>query len=340
MRLNFQPRTVIINLITALTLALLLEVLLWLGLTHPSTIPGFMEPLYQKYYLSEDRDILQVSPCGRYDSSLFYMLRTGPCSFVNREFNVLNQINSAGLRDEEESLHRPSIVVFGDSFTLGWGVDQDKSFPQLLEELTQQKVLNAGMSSFGTAREMLLKERLDLSQVQTIIIQYHPNDYEENQKFIGHNFQLEVRSRESYDSLSNVLSQRVRYYPFKHLMGISKSFAHRLIKQEENVNDTIQARAFLRILQHFNIHEHADEIIVFKVDKHGKNTDHFENAVDYLLSIEFKNMKIRTARISTALDKSDYFILDDHINANGHGKIARQLRKFMKVPASPILVEK
>jgi hypothetical protein len=62
---------------------------------------------------------------------------------------------------------------------MGWGVEQDQSFPQLLEKNSHQTVLNAGMSSYGTAREVQLFNGLNLSSVKTIFLQYHANDYNE-----------------------------------------------------------------------------------------------------------------------------------------------------------------
>src|SRR5690606_35502099 len=98
-----------------------------------------------------------------------------------REFSVVNSYNTLGLRDDEASLDHPSVVVLGDSYTMGWGVAQSEAYPQQLEALYGEKVLNAGVSSFGTAREMKLLKKINLPHVNTVIIQYHPNDFEENE---------------------------------------------------------------------------------------------------------------------------------------------------------------
>ena len=341
MRLQIHPRTVIINVITALALALIFEALISWGLHYPHAIPGFVRPYFQHYYLSQDRKILQVTECAQYDSGLFYMLKPGDCAFSNREFEVMNHVNSAGLRDDQQSLEKPSIVSLGDSFTLGWGVAQDKTFPHVLETALNKKILNAGMSSFGTAREMILFERLGLSELDKIIIQYHPNDFEENQQYVQEGFTLKVRTPQSYDSLKEAITGRSDYYVFKHLAGVSKSFAHALMpRKSKTASDTVQALTFLKILKHARVTDHAKEVIVFKIDKYGENTVGFADAVDHLLTLPaFSGMNIRTARVGNPLGPEDYFILDDHINEKGHAILAHRLREYLDGEPAPVLVE-
>jgi hypothetical protein len=340
MRLQIHPRTVIINVITALVFALIFEAIISFGLRNPHIIPGFVAPYFQDYYLSQDRKIIQVTECAQYDSELFYMLKPGDCAFKNREFDVMNSVNSAGLRDDQSSLEKPSIVALGDSFTMGWGIPQDKTFSQVLENTVNKKVLNAGMSSFGTAREMILLERLNLSGLDQIIIQYHPNDFEENQQYVQEGFHLRVRTPYSYDSLKEAINGRTDYFVFKHLAGVSKSFALQLRPRKSKIpGDTVQAQMFLKILKHARVGDRARQVVVFKIDKYGENTVGFENAVDHLLTQpEFSGMNIKTVRIGSPLESEDYFILDDHINENGHAKLAHRLQEYFDQEATPVLV--
>lgn len=280
---------------------------------------------YRLYYQSSDRQIIQVTNCAQYDSGLFYLLKPGTCSFVNREFNVANSINSAGVRDDEASLTEPSIVVLGDSYSMGWGVEQSKAFPQLLEKLTGKKVLNAGVSSYGTARATKLYSRLNPHTARHIIFQYHTNDFEENDSFIKHNFNLPIRSQRAYDSLRHNIMERQRYFPFKHLYGMSKSFATQMIRSEPPpIAESRAAAKFLNVLEHAGLKKEGIQIIVFKVDDYDKLTDDFVNAIDSLIK-EDAGWNLKTVKLSKVLTESDYFILDDHINARGHAKIAAKL---------------
>src|SRR5262249_34040077 len=92
-------------------------------------------------------------------------------------------VNRLGVRDDEESLNAPEIVVIGDSIAMGWGVQQDETFAQLIERRTGRKVLNAAVSSYGTVREMKMLNRIDLSHATHLIIQYTENDWPENRSF-------------------------------------------------------------------------------------------------------------------------------------------------------------
>jgi hypothetical protein len=118
--------------------------------------------------------------CGRYDPQLTYLLRPGECRYGDTEFDTLVHVNSAGLRGSEESLDNPDVVIVGDSHTLGNGVRQEKIFATRLENSSGLKVLNAGMSSYGTARELMLLRKLGVDKAKYIIIQYCRNDYNEN----------------------------------------------------------------------------------------------------------------------------------------------------------------
>jgi lysophospholipase L1-like esterase len=317
--------TIIINVITCLVMAFALEGLLALGLNHPSSIPKFLLRPFQEYYLYNDRSIIQVTGCAEYHPELFYILKPGTCQFKNREFEVELVTNSDGLRDSEKASSNSPVVALGDSYTLGWGVGQDEAFPQVLERLTHAGVLNAAQSSYGTAREMILFNRLSMDSVKTLILQYHTNDYEENIKFLDNNYKLPIRKEASYDSLKESIRARQRYYPFKHLYGISKGISRKFMGVKvKSPTPTEEAVAFLEVLKESS--PPVQRIIVFQIAEYEKLNDEFVNAVDSLAQLEaYRNIPIETLRITGALNREDYFILDDHINASGHSKLASRI---------------
>lgn len=338
---NTQIRTLFINVLTAVGMAIVLEFLLSLGLKNPGAIPDLLLPYYRSYYAGSDRNIFQVTECADYDPDFYYRFKPGTCSFENREFDVVNHFNSAGLRDDERSLDNPSVIVFGDSFTQGWGVPQTESFPEVLEALSQQTVLNAGVSSFGTAREVKLLNKLDIKYIRTVIFQYHPNDFEENLQSIENNFILPISPRRLYDSIKENIADRNRYYPFKYLAGISKSVILSKIGSKEKLrNDTLEARAFLDILVNSNVMYIASRIVVFKIDT-GDNNNRFVDAVDHLLKEEkYSALNILTVRLDGILTEEDYFILDSHINTRGHAKLAALLWDHLRTTTPPIIADK
>lgn len=76
--------------------------------------------------------------------------------------------NSMGFRDAEILVPKPRgvfrILVLGDSMTFGMGVEQEATFPDLLEEMltgnrkagqVRFEVINAGVPGYGTAQQLL-----------------------------------------------------------------------------------------------------------------------------------------------------------------------------------------
>ena len=75
-----------------------------------------------------------------------------------------SRINSHGWRDAERSFDKPAgvrrIVVLGDSFTFGVGVDAVERYTDVLEKMagSNLEVLNLGMNAVGPDQELLVLE--------------------------------------------------------------------------------------------------------------------------------------------------------------------------------------
>ena len=73
-------------------------------------------------------------------------------------------VNSLGLRDREHSLDKPRgihrVLVLGDSFVFGVGLDAGERFSDLLDRSLPDdvEVINAGVPGWGTDQEMLFYE--------------------------------------------------------------------------------------------------------------------------------------------------------------------------------------
>lgn len=69
------------------------------------------------------------------------------------------------------------ILAFGDSLTLGYGVQPHESYPQRLSKLSRHKVINAGVSGETTARGLKrLEAVLEKHQPQLLILFEGGND--------------------------------------------------------------------------------------------------------------------------------------------------------------------
>lgn len=72
---------------------------------------------------------------------------------------------------------RPLTLVVGDSFAFGDEVDDDATFPAVLERLTGQPVINAGVPGYGLDQAVLRAERLAaVYHPDTIIVSFIPHD--------------------------------------------------------------------------------------------------------------------------------------------------------------------
>jgi hypothetical protein len=72
---------------------------------------------------------------------------------------------------------RPLALAVGDSFAFGDQVDDEDSWPAVLERLRGQRVLNAGVPGFGLDQAILRAEQLvDVYHPDVIIVGFIPHD--------------------------------------------------------------------------------------------------------------------------------------------------------------------
>ena len=90
--------------------------------------------------------------------------------------------NSHGFRDREYAIQKPTgvkrVVVLGDSFTWGWGIEQQETFTEVAENtLSGVEFLNLGHMGYGTAQEYLLLKKLGLKfSPDLTVVAFYPND--------------------------------------------------------------------------------------------------------------------------------------------------------------------
>lgn len=296
---------------------------------------GALSLAVQRYYLWHERRVVQLLPeCAQYDSVTTYILRPGGCRFANREFDTRIQINSAGFRGNEASLHEPALVVLGDSYGMGWGVSDDSTFPALLEQATGLKALNTSVSSYGTARELLALSRVNLSAARYLVIQYCENDFSENSRFVDAGGKLVVRNRAYYDSLvedhrhttANWPGKRLRY--FLPVLRDAVREGRQVPTPEAEAEVGRQADAFLRSLELSPVPLERFRIVVTALGgrRHGasqflgvlreRSRDaHWPGWIRELMVVD----------VMPALSEDDYFRYDDHIRGRGYVRVAALL---------------
>jgi len=106
--------------------------------------------------------------------------------FRKDPFEIRVDINSHGLRDDEVPRDKPPgrkrIVVLGDSYTWGFGVEQPQIFTELLEaSLTGVDVINAGVSGYATDQELLWLQSEGMSfSPDLVLLVFTGNDEHDN----------------------------------------------------------------------------------------------------------------------------------------------------------------
>jgi len=286
-----------------------------------------------------DRNYLQMDPTAmRWDPKLSYTLRPGEFRFTNTEFDTAYRVNSLGVRDDEASLARPEIVVLGDSFAMGWGVEQDEAFPQILEGLLGRKVLNTAISSYGTVRELRMLARVDTTATKWVVIQFCNNDYVENKRFADEGPDMLPHPPQEFDAAVESYRRQRRYWPGHYTVSLfaqrwarvtgAPSLEPRYPDPAEPDTQRLQAQLLLSVLAHSQVDLTRFRIVLFELNAHnsycGMFTPYLREALrDPSLPEHLRRMVVLD--LAAELGPQHWFTLDDHVRASGHRLIAERL---------------
>ena len=128
------------------------------------------------------------------------------------------RINAQGFRDDNDYNYAKTpgtirLLVLGDSHTAGFEVDQEATFPEVVERYLELRgvraeALNTGISGFGTAEQLAFLENEGVRyQPDVVVLGFFGNDYENavsSGLFSLEDDRLEVRSK-SYAPSTSVL---------------------------------------------------------------------------------------------------------------------------------------
>ncbi len=307
--------------------------------------PALRELARELYML--DRHMIQFEPdAATYDSNLGYTLRPGSFRFNNTEFDTGYEVNHFGVRDDERSLVAPEIVVVGDSFAMGWGVDQDEAFPQVLERLTGRRVVNTAISSYGTARELLSLQRFDRSAATHLVIQFCNNDFFENRRFARQGDRVVPQSAASYAAAVAAYQRGRRYLPGRYLATL---LGHRLDRLRQllplarsapsnpDPDDPLarqqQIDLFLKAMNASPVDLSALEIVVFELNSYNRGRDWFAPMLRTALaerSLPDHLHNMRVLDLAAELGPEHWYTLDDHLRPSGHRLIAERLAEVVE----------
>jgi hypothetical protein len=340
-RLLGTAALLIFNLIVAVAVV---EIVLAVVMAAPSAagpMPRSVRLLFQQVYRHFKRSLVQFEPaCAQYDAELTYVLKPGGCTFANVEFSTELRVNRAGLRDDDAALEAPDVIVLGDSYAMGWGVQQDETLPRVLARASGRKVLNAGISSYGTVREMKLLDRLDTSKLKALVVQYHDSDVVENLAFRDQGGRIPVLGADQYKATVDWYLARQGYWPGKYMSGLFLKLTGleapdpNAPRMPATLSSLEEAKLFLNVLEHGTRKPLDDvKVIVFEASEQIRPPRSFLANVavasrgdDYPAYIR----RLRAVDIGPLLEETDFYNLDDHFRASGHEKIGQALAEALR----------
>jgi hypothetical protein len=337
--MTISKKKMALAIASSIATLLLVDSLCHFAFSYPHLLPSGVPLLVLRGIYMNNRDFIQYNgECARYDARLTYTLRPGSCKFSNAEFDTRVFVNRRGLRDDDASLRQPEIIVLGDSHAMGWGVEESEAFPSILEKRLKMRVLNAAISSYGTAREVEKVLQLDHASAKVLIVQYCGNDFEENQAFVANNYKLTPMKENVYKNTVRDIAISGYYLPGQHLartfeVQIFHRLARTVVGPDRLPNPTgpapraesvdYSAELFMKILKHSQLLMGRRLVFVLAIDAFETRNDFPKAVWRQVAQDNLSNLRI--VDLSGDLRPEYYFRLDDHINRLGHRLVADRL---------------
>lgn len=257
--------------------------------------------------------------CIEFDKDLIFIPKKKNCNFKNLEFNTNISFDDYGRFSNHKEKKEKGIAVLGDSFAMGWGVNDKETFSAVLESLLDRPVYNLAVSGYGTIRELIRFKNSGLAEsVDTVIIQYCYNDWNENNLYNENSLK---ESQKKFEIISNSK-------PSSFFKKLRKSFRYslkipiELITQEKKILDFNGHNEVLkRIIANYPILKNKNIIIIY-ANSYNMRFKNFppkdENKINNLNFLDIN------------LVEKDFYKIDGHLTKEGHKTIATQLYKYIK----------
>ena len=217
----------------------------------------------------------RLSSSGYYqkDAELGWIPRKNIRGVHNRKgsFSTTFRTNSNGFRDKEYELEKPKdvtrIIVIGDSFTWGYGVNDDEIYTERLETmLPKTEVINLGVTAYGLQQEILHFKREGLKYAPDIVILgFCLNDIYRNHE--------EIDQRIAIVNSNNNKREVTPFVKFKQYL-FHKSALYRFIIDRTNSNKALlKALVYLGIKDSLSGFEELDTNLMPALREYPKSLE-------------------------------------------------------------------
>ena len=310
-------------------------------------------------YVSPERDRFW-----KYDSRLGWSHQPGQEGiFETQQFRVAVRINEDGLRDRERSYQRPNdkkrILVLGDSFAWGYGVEESDRFSQQLEKTLGVEVINAGVSGYSTDQELLwYKDEGIKYETDLVILVVAGNDVGDNErqlvstiyykpKFVLEEGQLiptgyPVPKTSSQGLFIYSLSQRsaLAYFLIQRYFDLLTLYAKFRAAPEEQIDTPVSATraeeapfeltiALIEELRRVAESRNARFMIVTTDRWWNHPSD--ETYTDFVAALQSKGFFVLDVESMPGFDPEVMLIPDDgHWSPAGHEFVAEEIEDFLE----------
>jgi hypothetical protein len=289
------------------------------------------------YYLLEADLWQNKKECVQYDDKLLYK-PSGGCRFSNKEFSTYLTFSESGRStpsSRSPTSGRP-LIFAGDSDTMGWGVNDDETFASLIASKVKVPVLNLGVSSYGTVREIMrLRMHPRFQEANCIFIQYSWNDFQENALFLARGGLPVPRPERFQQLVFDYGRSKVRFldvlrqtfdmmvdYPIAFFLNVIGLHEFPLLDDDplESKGGTPREeaediRAFLAVLASF---PEVNDKILFVI---GPSR--------FASGLKRGRLPGNVFPIQVELTPADWYTLDMHPNKKGHREIAAQILEHL-----------
>jgi hypothetical protein len=311
---------------------LVISIDMWFNylINRPARIPGGLLPSFTRYYDRFERNDLKFEPCTVYDSISGPRIIPGlRFAFGNIEYRNQYNINRESLRDNDGDLFGSQIICLGNTFTLGCGVEEEQTFAELLARRSQKTVVNMGVTDQRTEDQFDYLSAADTSVLEFLVLQLsYPDKFE--QLISGRDAEPSAESYDEFELKRRQYGWSKEYFPGKYSVSILSDWIASTVSPKRNkltISPAEYAKHVVDLLAKTKQGVRY-KIIITQIDEYAKMNTGLVNSIDSILRLpqyDSLGRQVHTVDLSGVLKREDYYVLDKHLKAEGHEKVAGQL---------------